>query len=87
MLLIDQGRSPDAQLLLQKVLQLDPDSPAALRQLGELEFNSGEYQKAAGHLEGARKAHPEDALAALYEGQALEKLGDLQGARKALELQ
>ena len=26
MLLIDQGRSPDAQLLLQKVLQLDPDS-------------------------------------------------------------
>ena len=85
MLLIDQGRSPDAQLLLQKVLQLDPDSPAALRQLGELEFNSGEYQKAAGHLEGARKAHPEDALAALYEGQALEKLGDLQGARKALE--
>jgi tetratricopeptide (TPR) repeat protein len=50
-----------------------------------LEFNSGEYRKAAGHLERARKAHPEDALAALYEGQALEKLGDLQGARKAFE--
>ena len=85
MMSVDQGRSPDARLSLQKVLQLNPDSPAALRQLGELEFNSGEYRKAADHLERARKAHPDDALAALYEGQALEKLGDLQGARKALE--
>ena len=85
MMLVDQGRSPDARLLLEKVLQLNPDSPAALRQLGELEFNSGEYQKAAGHLERARKAHPDDVLAALYEGQALEKLGDLPGAGKALE--
>ena len=85
MMLVDQGRSPDARLLLDKVLQLNPDSPAALRQLGELEFNSGEYRKAADHLERARKTHPDDALAAFYEGQALEKLGDLQGARKALE--
>jgi choline-sulfatase len=85
MMLVDQGRSSDARLLLEKVLQLNPDSPAALRQLGELEFNSGEYRKAADHLERARKAHPDDALAALYEGQALEKLGDLQAARKALE--
>jgi predicted Zn-dependent protease len=56
-----------------------------LRQLGELEFKSGEYRKAVGHLERARKAHPDDALAALYEGQALAKLGDLQGARNALD--
>ena len=85
MMSVDQGRSSDARLALQKVLQLNPDSPAALRQLGELEFNSGDYRKAADHLEHARKAHPDDALASLYEGQALEKLGDLQGARKALE--
>ena len=85
MMSVDQGRSPDARLSLEKVLELDPDFPAALRQLGELEFNSGEYRKAADHLERARKAHPDDALAALYEGQALEKLGDLQGARKALD--
>jgi choline-sulfatase len=85
MMSVDQGRSSDARLSLQKVLQLNPDSPAALRQLGELEFNSGDYRKAADHLERARKAHPDDALAALYEGQALERLGDLQGARKALE--
>jgi choline-sulfatase len=85
MMLVDEGRFPDARLLLQKVLQLNPDSPAALRQLGELEFHSGEYRKAADHLERARKAHPDDALAALYEGQALDKLGDAQGARNALE--
>jgi choline-sulfatase len=85
MMLVDEGRSPDAQLLLQKVLQLNPDSPAALRQLGELEFHSGEYRKAVDHLERARKAHPDDASAALYEGQALDKLGDSQGARNVLE--
>jgi arylsulfatase A-like enzyme/Tfp pilus assembly protein PilF len=85
MMLVDQGRSPDARLSLEKALELDPDFPAALRQLGELEFNSGEYRKAADHLERARKAHPDDALAALYEGQALEKVGDSQDARKALE--
>jgi choline-sulfatase len=85
MMLVDEGRSPDARLSLEKVLQLDPDFPAALRQLGELEFNSGDYRKAADHLERARKTHPDDALAALYEGQALDKLGDSQGARKALE--
>jgi len=86
MMSVDQGRSSDARLSLEKVLQLDPDFPPALRQLGELEFNSGEYRKAADHLERARKTHPDDALAALYEGQALDKLGDLQGARKALEV-
>jgi choline-sulfatase len=85
MMLEDENRSPDAQSLLQKVLQLNPDSPAALRQLGELEFKSGEYRKAVDHLERARKAHPDDALAALYEGQALAKLGNSQGARNALE--
>ena len=85
MMLEDENRSPDAQLLLQKVLQLNPDSQAALRQLGELEFKTGEYRKAVDHLERARKAHPDDALAALYEGQALARLGDSQGARNALE--
>jgi predicted Zn-dependent protease len=85
MMLEDENRSQDAQLLLQKALQLNPDSQAALRQLGELEFKSGEYRKAVDHLARARKAHPDDALAALYEGQALAKLGDLQGARNVLD--
>ena len=85
MMLVDEGRAPDARLLLQKVLQLNADSPAALRQLGELELKAGEYRNAADHFDRARKAHPDDVSAALYEGQALDKLGDSQGARDVLE--
>jgi choline-sulfatase len=85
MMLVDEGRSPDARLLLGKVLLLNPDSHAALRQLGELEFHAGDYRNAAEHLAHAREKQPDDPLAAFYEGQSLDKLGDSQGARKALE--
>jgi arylsulfatase A-like enzyme/Tfp pilus assembly protein PilF len=85
MMAADQGHSQDARLLLTKVLQLNPSSSAALRQLGELEFKAGEYRSAADHFHSVRKAHPDDAPAALYEGKALDKLGDAQGARTVLE--
>ena len=85
MMSADQGHSEAARLLLEKVLELNPDSSAALRQLGELEFKAGEYRQAADHFNSARKAHPDDASAALYAGKALDKLGDEQGARRALE--
>jgi arylsulfatase A-like enzyme/Tfp pilus assembly protein PilF len=85
MMSADQGHAQDARLLLKKVLQLNPDSSAALRQLGELEFKAGEYRSAADHFHSVRKAHPDDAPAALYEGKALDKLGDAHGARSALE--
>jgi predicted Zn-dependent protease len=84
-MLAEEGRAPDARLLLEKLLKLDADSPAALQQLGELEFKAGEYRQAADHLDRARKARPDDVSSALYEGQALDKLGDRQGARSALE--
>jgi arylsulfatase A-like enzyme/Tfp pilus assembly protein PilF len=85
MMSADQGNSQDARSALEKVLQLDPDSSAALRQLGELEFKAGEYRRAADHFSRVRKAHPDDAYAALYQGKALDQLGDEQGARSALE--
>jgi choline-sulfatase len=85
MMLVDEGRSADARLLLEKLLLLNPDSPTALRQLGQLELNAGDYREAADHLANARKVQPDDPLAALYQGQALDKLGDSQGARRALE--
>ena len=84
-MLADEGRAADAQLLLQKVLQLDPDSSTALQQMGELEFKAGEYRKAADHLDRVRKAHPDNMPAAVYEGRALERLGDLPTARSVLE--
>ncbi len=85
MIASDDNRSDEARRALEKVLQLDPKSPTALRQLGELELNAGDYLKAAEHLKQAREVRPEDATAAFYEGQARQKAGDLAGARDALE--
>jgi choline-sulfatase len=85
MMASDDNRTDEARQALEKVLQLDPKSPTALRQLGELEFHSGDFALAAEHLKQARQVRPEDSTAAFYEGQAREKTGDFAGARDALE--
>jgi tetratricopeptide (TPR) repeat protein len=85
MLACDDNRSGDARGFLEKALQIDPASPTALRQLGELELAAGDFAKAAAHLKRAREVRPEDSTAAFELGQALEKSGDLPGARDALE--
>ncbi len=85
MMASDDNRTDEARQALEKVLQLDPKSPTALRQLGELEFHSGDFARAAEHLKQARQVRPEDSTAAFYEGQAREKTGDFAGARDALE--
>jgi len=85
MIAADDNRSADARAALESVLQLDPKSPTALRQLGELELHAADYAKAAEHLKRAREIRPEDATAAFYEGQARDKTGDFAGARDALE--
>ncbi len=85
MIASEDNRSGEARAALEKMLQLDPKSPTALRQLGELELQAGDYAKAAEHLKRAREIRPEDATAAFEEGQALQKTGDLAGARDALE--
>jgi choline-sulfatase len=85
MIASDDNRSSDARSALEKALEVDPKSPIALRQLGEVEFQAGEYAKAAGHLKRAREVRPDDATAAFIQGQALQKTGELAGARDALE--
>ena len=80
----EDNHPSDAQAALEKVLHLDPKSPTALRQIGELELKTGDYVKAAEHLKAAREIRPNDATAAFDEGQAREKLGDFAGAREAL---
>jgi Flp pilus assembly protein TadD len=85
MMASDDNRAADAQRALEKVLALDPKSPTALRQLGELELKAADYFRAAEHLKLAKEARPEDSTAAFYEGQARQKAGDLAGARDALE--
>ena len=85
MMASDDNRVEDARSALEQVLRKDPKSPTALRQLGELELNAGEYSKAAEHPKAARAVRPDDATAAYYEGQARQKIGDFAGARDALE--
>ena len=85
-MIASEGERPaEARAALEKVLQLDPKSPTALKQIGELELKAGEYAKAAQYLKAAREIRPDDATAAFEAGQALEKNGDLAGARDALE--
>jgi choline-sulfatase len=85
MLASDDERSSDARDYLEKALALDPASPTALRQLGELELAAGDFGKAAAHLKRAREVRPDDSTAAFELGEALEKSGDWTGARDALE--
>jgi len=85
MMASEDNRTDEARRALEKVLQLDAKSPTALRQLGELELQAGDFAKAAEHLKQAREVRPEDSTAAFYEGTAREKTGDFAGARDALE--
>jgi choline-sulfatase len=85
-MIASEDERPDrARAALEKVLQLEPKSPTALRQLGELELHAGNYAKAAEYLKRAREVRPEDATAAFFEGQARAKTGELTMARDALE--
>ena len=85
MIASEDDRPADARQSLEKVLALDAKSPTALRQLGELELQEGDFAKAAQHLKGALEVRPDDATAAFYAGRALEKSHDLSAARDALE--
>ena len=84
MLASDDGRTAESRQYLEKAIQIDPDSPTALRQLGELELAAQDYSKAATHLKRALQLRPDDSTA-FEAGEALEKSGDFPGARDALE--
>jgi len=58
MLASDDHRSSEARQYLEKALQIDPTSPTAHRQLGELEFSTGDFSKAAVHLKRAAELRP-----------------------------
>ncbi|MGB9235689.1 MAG: sulfatase-like hydrolase/transferase [Terriglobales bacterium] len=81
----EDNRPADARRALENVLAFHSKSFTALRQLGELELQAGDYAHAAQHLKGAVEVRPDDAAALFYEGQALVKVHDLSGARDALE--
>lgn len=85
MLASDDGHTAEAREYLEEAIQIDPHSPTAMRQLGELDLAAQDYPEAATHLKRALQLRPQDATASFEFGQALEKTGDLPGARDALE--
>ncbi len=85
MLASDDNRSSDARQFLEKAAQLDPTSPNAVMQLGEIELTAGDYAKAAAHLKRASDLRADDPNAAYEAGEAMDKSGDSVGARDALE--
>jgi choline-sulfatase len=85
MLASDDNQPEQARAVLEKVLAMDPKSPTALQQLGQLELASKNYDKASGYLKRALEVRPNDAASALSLGQSLEQSGDLSGAKGALE--
>ena len=78
-------RFADAHTALDQVLKLDPKSSLALRQLGEVELQTADYQQAAAHLKQAREVGPDDPAVGFLLGQALQKIKDFEGARAVLE--
>jgi arylsulfatase A-like enzyme/Flp pilus assembly protein TadD len=79
------NRLADAHHALDQVLQLNPKSSLALRQLGEIELQAGDYQQATAHLKQAKDAAPDDPATGFLLGQALQKMKDFEGARTVLE--
>jgi Tfp pilus assembly protein PilF len=57
-LALEDSRLEQARQLLEKVLQLNPQSSMALRQLGQLESQAGEYVTPAKHLGSRARDEP-----------------------------
>ncbi|HEY8716331.1 MAG TPA: sulfatase-like hydrolase/transferase [Candidatus Acidoferrum sp.] len=85
MLAVDDNHPGEARSSLEKVLELDGKSIAALTQLGQLELTDKNYEKAGGYLERAYALRPDDSNLALSLGEALRNAGDLRGAERALQ--
>ncbi|MGA7379497.1 MAG: sulfatase-like hydrolase/transferase [Terriglobales bacterium] len=85
MLAVDDERTDAARQAFKQVLEMDPRSPTALVQLGQLELVAKNYSAAADYLGRALAVRSGDATAAFNYGQALQLTGNLAGARDALQ--
>src|SRR6266550_349237 len=75
MIAAEDDQPGEARKALEKVVEMNPKSPVALRQLGELELEAGDYPRASGHLKSALQIRPDDPTVAYELGQALAKTG------------
>jgi choline-sulfatase len=85
MLAVDDERTDAARDAFKKVLVMDPTSPTALVQSGQLELGAKNYVAAADYLKRALEVRPGDATLGFDYGEALKMTGNLPGARDALQ--
>jgi choline-sulfatase len=80
----EDGRVDAARDAFQKTLQLDPNSIAALQQLGELELQAGDFPQAALHFSRAHELRPADAELEFKLARAFAKQENFTSARDVL---
>lgn len=71
---------------LKKVLKLDPDHLQGRITLGEMEFKSGNYEKAFYEFDKAVSSHKQSSVAFAYRAKANQKLGKAPAALKDYDL-
>ena len=86
MLATEDEHSAEARAALEEVLRMDPKSPIALVQLGQLELSQKNYTQASDYLGRAMDVRPNDAAAAFDYGRALYFSGNFAAARNALQV-
>jgi Flp pilus assembly protein TadD len=79
------GRYADAEEELRLALRLDPSNLEIRANLGLLLFRRGLYEQAAVELAVVCAGRPDDGLPLFYRGEALNRLGRVEEAIKALE--
>ncbi|MGI9333970.1 MAG: tetratricopeptide repeat protein [Gammaproteobacteria bacterium] len=79
----DGGRLADAERAYRRFLELNPDHPLALHNLGLLLNQSGRTDEAIARLERAAALAPDDASVHSNLGNMLQESGDLDGAEHA----
>jgi Flp pilus assembly protein TadD len=79
------GRYADAEEELRLAVRLDPSNLEIRANLGLLLFRRGLYEQAAAELAVVCAGRPDDGLPLFYRGEALNRLGRVEEAIKALE--
>src|SRR5207249_4723039 len=86
MIASEDERPAEARSALERVLQLDPKSPTALKQIGELELQAGEQPKAADdQFEAALLLEPKSVEAQIGVAKAQVGQGNFADAAQELE--
>ena len=84
--LIHSQEHEEAERVLRRVLELEPDSRAALALLGKQLFEGGRYREAATHFEHLRPLWPEDYRVYFFLARIYEELGQEEDANEAYAL-